>query len=239
MPAVIRTSYDLALTFRRHVDDISDDWEHNDTPLLWSNDEVLQFLNDAVNEYHRRRQRRVDTVPVPAPPATTVAMTHVPALAGQRLFDLDPRIYSVRSVQWDTACLVKLQVDWLPCPLPDQLAPTCFYFESPQLKLDSPVPTDGELVLNVNRFELAALPRIGRNAATDALDCRPEDTYALVHWMAFRAYSKADADTLDIERADRERQLFDEFIGPRVSSQLERQRQQELQGSRMITRCYY
>ncbi len=234
---IILTGRNLATAFRRYVDDITEDWldSAEDANLLWGNEEVTQFMNDALAEYHRRRQVRANTIPQSTDPVTgdpipTHYLVNYAVSPGATQVLIDPRIYAVLSARLDDELLQKL------IAAPEELedtprSPTCYFAEENILYFNTRAVGLGLLTLKVNRF-----PYSNIQSVTDVanLDCLPWDTPALMHWMAFRAYSKNDADTLDLQRADRERLLFDEQIGQRVSSRLERQRQEELQGQHIL-----
>lgn len=237
MAATLRTARDVAVAFRRYVDDITPAWldSGDETNLLWTDDELLQYLNDALSEYSRRVQRRDDTLPAPVPPALAdpLSLLDVPVVIGQTEYLLEARIYAVLSAELYGIPLTRLTFR----PAVNELAtmPVCFGVEGETLYLDARPATAGALRLRVNR-----LPYRPVRTVTEALplDCRPEDCQALLHWMAHLAYLKHDADSMDLERADREMLMFDRLIGPRVGAQLERQRREELQGSTVHTRCY-
>lgn len=236
MSNVISTANDLFVAFRHYVDDIDEIWAAsrddgfaapNQQRLLWSNDDLLQFANEALSEYHRRRQVRTSTIVDPGTP--TNQLFNYALTAGTQTVALDGRIYSILRAYLNDECIAKTHRPVLNCPIenPTDAQPTCFYFEAPELTFDQPLIEDSTLKLRVNRFAFAPIVTV---SDTEVLDCRPEDTYSLIHWMAFRAYSKHDPEPYDPGAAQRELAYFEKFIGKRVSSRLERQRQEELQG---------
>lgn len=230
---MIVTVIDLVRLFRQQIDDITEGWEDDDElSLLFSNDEAVEYANEAVYEYLRRRLL-IDDV--------TTELVDLALVAGQPDYPRDPRIYQIHRIAINGCPVDKVFREDLDIDHPDweteMGTPTCYYEYQNTLNF-VPVPTADALArLSVYRLPVAALSWTSRD--TPIVDVRPEDRYSLHLWMLHLAWSKQDADTADPKAAERSRQQFTELVGERVSSGLERNRQLVLTNRPLRTKAYY
>lgn len=233
---MIATLKDLLAAFRQRVDDLETGWEDNDSRLLWSNDEITRYANEAVTEY-RRRRLLVDK--------DTAEICKIAVIAGMATYDLDPRIYAIYRLLLDKTALQKASLYELnrhePCWEEKAETPQ-FYLESWGLGhwgkitlYPSPVAA-GTLYLTVARLPLAAM--LWEDRATVEPEVPQEDRPALLWWMEYLAYQRQDDDTYNPKRADEAAAAFTVWVGARPSAALELQRK-ERAGRLMRSHVYY
>lgn len=198
---------DVIDIWRRHVDDVAE-------PVRWSDEEALEFLNDAQNEAARRTRYFVDS--------TTAAIAQLAVTqASGGLVALDPRVLFVRNVRFagkrplarrTMQDMQTMDPFWqdagtgLPCVfIPD--------YQTGKLLFWPPPDADYIGLATVVRDPLAEVTK-----EDDALELPDRYLRNLRHWMAYRAYMKPDEETYDPARAAQSLALFEQEFGPRSSA---------------------
>lgn len=231
----------LVFLFRQRVDDLPGDvvagttpWTNDDDGLLWKNEEICGYADEAQQELAHRKPI-IDT-------DQNISLTHL-AVSGtnQQVVIYDPRILKierakfVETVTGDEHVLEKRSLSWMDARtkdwdleggVADQGAP-CFYIEYAEeyrLRL-WPVPDiAGTIHLTVHRLPMERLSWTLRRSLIEAQTAHQLD---LLDWMMHRAYMKRDAETENPELSAAHKAAFDERIGLRPSAHLQAVRRRE------------
>lgn len=201
------TAGDIEDLFRLEVDDVVE-------PYLWSAAEALDYLNDAHNEAVRRIRAFVDS--------STADIATVTAPVGG-LVTLDPRVLFVRKARFASRLPLRRMnmQDMEACnPFWQDTAQTTSYpevfvtdVETGKLQLWPPNDTEYELLLTVVRD-----PLVQMDSRDDTPELNARYHRALRHWMAYRAYSKPDAETYRPDAAKAQAALFEQEFGRKSSA---------------------
>lgn len=198
---------ELLNLFRSEVDDITE-------PQLWSDEEAIEFANDAQLEACRRARLLVDS--------TTSAICQIPVtVASAGLVALDPRVQFVRQVRFagripmrrmtmqDMAAHNPYWQDASPS------TPTVFIpdYESGKLLFWPPPVADLVAKATVVRDPLEEMAD-----EQDAPEIPPRFHRSLRYWMMFRAYGKQDAEANDPKKAADSLALFEQEFGRKSSA---------------------
>lgn len=207
------TSDELLEALRVRLDDAA-------SPYLWSDDELLGYLDQA-HEEAAIRGRLIpfdtrDTTPVIAPTAI---------VAGTSEYAMDSKVIEVRRILVDAEPVGRTSDDLL-----DQ-------FYGPEWESDTGTPTSVILrrtTLRLYPTPVAAgtlhmqgfrLPQ-GQFLTGEILEPEipPEEHYHLLDWASHMAYLKPDAETVNAQRADLFEARFEQRFGARFSANEERKR---------------
>lgn len=232
------TLLQIATVFRQRVDDLPGDvvdedtpWSTDDSTLLWKNEEIAGYLDEATHEFAIR---------VPLKDDQTAAVCRIAVTANTGSYDYDKRILSIERVKFietvtgDEHILSKSthqimdqdegawsDADW-------QKGPPKFYLENTDAKRItlSPIPNvAGTLHLVVRRLPLLRLD--WKKNQNTLIEIPTEHHYNLLHWMLSVAYMKRDAETENPELAEKHEAAFDRAVGERPSATLLRVRRKE------------
>ncbi|MFA5387503.1 MAG: DUF6682 family protein [Candidatus Paceibacterota bacterium] len=178
-------------------------------PYLWSDDDLIEYADDAQNEACRRGRLLVDS--------TTADTCQIAVLAGTHTYALDARVIRVNRARLSGESrplgfrqMRKLDdlspgwEDWSGTPeviLPD--------WQEGSIRLVPSPDSAGTLNLTVVRLPLATI-----NDPDDAFEVRDEHLRNLRHWIVYRAFLKRDSETYDPERAAQALALFEREFGP-------------------------
>ncbi len=242
----------LATVFRQRVDDLPGDiaaptqsWDNDDSGLLWSNEEVCTYADEAQQELARRKPI-LDTDITPAITQIAVVAATQPFTYDSRILSVD-RIKFVETVSLDEHILRKRSAAWMDLHfrnwdlegnLATAGAPHTYvdYLDERVMKL-YPVPDlAGTLHLTVWRRPLVHLDWSLRHKQLEAQD---EHHLDLLDWMMYRAYLKRDAETENVALAGEHKAIFDERIGVRPSARVERIRRMEHNQGRRVRAHYF
>lgn len=197
---------DLMTLFRQEADDLAE-------PYLWSDDELIDYANDAEQEACRRARLLVDS--------STAAVTQIAVVAGTALYELDERVLFVRRARFagHLPLLRKNMQDmedhdpyWQDAAA-DQ--PSAFVpdYDTGKLLL-WPTPTENDtLYLTVVRAPLADM-----NDPSDTPEIASRWHRSLRFWMLYRAYGKQDAEANDPKKAATALALFEQEFGQKSSA---------------------
>lgn len=201
------TLRELIRLFRLEVDDSVE-------PYLWSDEEATDFANDAQQEACRRARLLVDS--------STAAICQLAlTVADAGLVALDSRVIFVRRARFAGSLpLKRMNMQDMEAHDPywqdaDPDTPTVFVpdYETGKLLFWPPPIAAKTALLTVVREPLLEM---------DSEDDEPEIPTrwhrSLRHWMAFRAYSKPDADAADPKKAAAALALFEQEFGPKSSA---------------------
>jgi hypothetical protein len=201
------TLSDLITLFRNEVDDST-------APHLWSDEEAIDFANDAEAEACRRARLFVDS--------STAEICVVEVLATDSgLVTLDPRILFVRRARIEgSRPLARMNMQdmesdnpyWQNAPA---ASPRMFITDYQTGKLLLwPIPDqDDVLLLTVVRMPLAEM-----HDTEDSPEIAPRFHRSLRYWMMFRAYSKQDSQANDPKKAADALALFEQEFGKKSSA---------------------
>jgi hypothetical protein len=199
---------DLINLFRREVDDTV-------APYLWSDEEIIDFANDAQDEACRRARLLIDST------TPELCQLNVP-LANEGLVLLDERTLFVRHarIEGGHRALQRATVrdldakhwNWRDHPPRPPVAFVTDY-ETGKLLLWPRPDTDVTLRLTVVR-----LPLVQMNDGQDRPEINPRLQRSLRFWMMFRAYSKQDSQANDPKKAADSLVLFEQEFGKKSSA---------------------
>jgi hypothetical protein len=200
------TLVDLITLFRNEVDDVTQ-------PYLWSDDEAVEFANDAQLEASRRARLLVDS--------STPAITRLAVSAGAALLTLDPRVLFVRRARFAGALpLRRMNMQDMEAydPFWQDAAPgtpRAFVpdYETGKLLLWPTPDTDGNLQLSVVRDPLADM-----QADEDSPEIAPRYHRSLRFWMMARAYGKQDSQANDPKKELASLALFEQEFGKKSAA---------------------
>ena len=231
----------IVFLFRQRMDDLPGDvvpgttpWQNDDDGLLWKNEEICGYADEAQHELAHRKPI-LDT-------NQNITITHL-AVSGslQQAIVYDQRILKIDRVKFvetdsdDEKVLTKKTQAWMDLRyrewdleggLSDPGVPDFYidYIEERQLKL-WPVPDmAGTIHLTVWRLPMNRLSWTLRRSLIESQEAHQMD---LIDWMQYRAYLKRDAETENLDLAATHKGIFDERIGLRPSAHLQAVRRRE------------
>lgn len=198
---------ELTTLFRNDADDAT-------APYLWSDEEAMDFANDAEAEACRRARLLVDS--------STAAICALDLLvADGALVALDERIMFVRRARLEgQRPLARMNMQdmedsnplWQDAPAG---TPRVFItdYQTGSLLLWPTPDADATLLLTVVRT-----PLVEMNDEQDSPEIAPRFHRSLRYWMLFRAYSKQDAAANDPKKAADSLALFEQEFGKKSSA---------------------
>lgn len=197
---------DLIQLFRAEVDDTTE-------PYLWSDEEAIEYANDAELEACRRARLLVDS--------TTAEICQIAVAAGDWLLDLDPRVMFVRRARFaGSKPLARMNMQDMEGYNPywqDTTASTPFAFipdyQTGKIAVYPPSDAARTLHLTVVRDPLQEM-----NDHQDTPEIAPRYHRSLRFWMMFRAYGKQDAEANDPKKAGEALALFEQEFGKKSSA---------------------
>lgn len=200
---------DLLTLFRSETDD-------DTAPYLWSDDELIEFANDAELEACRRARLLVDSS---TPALCALALTVVdagPVLANHGLVTLDPRVLFVRRAR------IAGQLPLRRMNLQDMEAfnpfwqdaaparPTVFIPDYETGKLLFWPPPDQAYTVNLT---VVRDPLVDMTGLEDTPEIAPRYHRSLRFWMMVRGYGKQDSEATDPKKAAEALALFEQEFG--------------------------
>lgn len=213
------TLLELITRLRRDLDDFGGGeavWELDDSQCLWSNEELTSYLNEAEQEFCRRK---------PIRDSSTAAVCSLVFSAGSTSINLDPRILYIRraKISGEDYPLSPTSLKDLDIDLPgwddlDQDTPTHYLADAGSMTLRLvPAPSaEGTLSLVVDRMPLADMAWASRDTVSPEI--WSYDHLSLLSWARYLAYTKPDGETLNREQAAIHAAAFEAMVGPRLST---------------------
>lgn len=197
---------DIIDLFRQTVDDVVE-------PFLWSEDEALEYLNDAQREACRRIRALVDSS-TSAICTLTVDTTGIASLDERVLFVRKARIAGRQPLRrMNMQDMESADPYWEDAGASQY---PCFFvpdWETGKLRFHPKPLSTVTVLLTVVRDPLADM-----NDREDEPELNARYHRSLVHWMAHRAYSKPDEETFRPEQALAAEKRFEAEFGPRSSA---------------------
>jgi hypothetical protein len=198
---------DLIQLFRAEVDDLEE-------PFLWSDEEVIEFANDAQLEACRRARLLVDS-------STSDICQLAVTAASNGLVELDPRLLFVRQVRFagklpmrrmNMQDMAAFNPFWQDAPAS---VPYLFVtdYETGKVLFWPKPAADMTALATVVRDPLAEM-----NDGQDTPEISARHHRSLRFWMMFRAYSKQDAEANDPKKAADSLVLFEQEFGRKSSA---------------------
>lgn len=183
-------------------------------PFLWSDDEVLEYIDDAQNEACRRAHLLTDS-------RSDICVATI--TLGDPVVEIDPRIIHIRRARRgsDSMPLVRRSVRDMDqmCPgwegQTSRSTPSVFIpdWEVGVLRV-YPVPVIAdEVLMTVVRMPLKAI-----TDNDSKLEIQPQYHRGLLDWMLYRGYSKADPETRDETKAKASEKNFIAAFGERINA---------------------
>jgi len=241
----------LATLFRQDVDDLPGDtvtdvnWKNNDTGLLWSNQEICRYANQAQNEFCFRQPILDQDV--------TAAITQITVVASTGVYTLSPKIVAIRRLkfvetvtgdEWivdkrTTQWMDMNRTDWDKEASPDE-GVVEFYIEDTdthQLQLYRVPEVAGTIHMTVDRLPSTTMSWAQRHQ--NSPEIHEQHHLCLLDYMKYLAYKKRDTETEDKTLAKSFLDSFDAMVGPRPSARLLRVRKQERNYPRRVKAQFF
>lgn len=187
--------------WRAEIDDVAQ-------PFLWSDEEAIEYADDAQKEAARRGRLIVDS--------TTASTCQLAIVANSATYTLDARVLRINraKLSGETTPLQFLMVRDLDARrpgwedetgTPEIIVPD---WQTGQVRLVPKPTATATLALTVVR-----LPILTLNDLDDTLEIREEYQRNLRHWLNYRAYLKRDSETYNPESAGEALKLFEMEFG--------------------------
>ena len=193
----------------------------NEEPYFWSDEDIVRYLNEAVQEACERAKLIEDR--------RTPEVCSVVVVSGQDTYDLHASVFEIKRLALGGRVLDETSVEELDCDAPGWErrtgTPRQFIFEqasgaSPASIRLVPAPaSSGAIALTVYRGALKPL-RADVDLGKPELPERFHER--LLDWVLHRAYLKQDADTFDPNKAAQSLALFVQSFGERVDANVQR-----------------
>ena len=202
---------------RRDLDDPEVPGGGDDSLSLFSTEELVSYLNRAVDEACIRTELIVDS--------DTPEVTRIAVVAGQASYPIDARVLHVKRVRLtgvsQATVLEKSDRDSLDSSRPnweDETGVPRYYLQdmNQALRLYPTPDKDAQLALTVWRRPLETLK--SHKAAVQEPPIPPEHHFQLLDWVYYLALGKQDVDTYQPEQARSHGQRFAEWFGDRKSA---------------------
>ena len=207
---------DFIKRFRTHLRDAAD-------PPFWVDEEIVGFLNEAVQEACERSKLIEDR--------STPEVCSIVTVPGQSTYKLHASVFQIKRLALQGRPLEETCVEALDCDSPGwenrSGKPRCFIVE----QASGVSPANIRLVATPNLVETLALT-VYRGALkpliADAGIFKPEIPERfherLLDWVYHRAYLKQDADAFDPKKAAESLGLFIQSFGERPDANVQRKR---------------
>lgn len=190
-------------------------------PPFWSSENIVRYLNEAVQEACERAKLIEDR--------STAAVCSIPLQAGESTYALHPSVFEIKRLTFRGRPLDETSVEELDADSPGWETrsgqPRLYIFEQAsgirpaQVRL-VPTPTAADTIaLTVCRGALKPLSAdndAGRPELPERFHLR------LMDWMLHRAYLKQDADAFDPNKAAESLGLFVQAFGERPDANVQR-----------------
>lgn len=193
----------------------------NEVPYFWSAEDIVRYLNEAVQEACERAKLIEDR--------RTPTVCSLTLQAGVSTYDLHPSVLEIKRLTLNGQKLDETSVEELDedCPGWELLSgkPTLFIFEQasgiqpPRLRFVRSPVSAGAVALTVFR---GALKPLSADLDTAKPEIHERLHERLMDWVLHRAYLKQDADTFDPGKAAQSLALFVQAFGERPDANVQR-----------------
>ena len=193
----------------------------NSEPPLWSDADIVRYLNDAVQEANERAFLTEDR--------TTAAVCSIPLEAGVSTYNLHPSVIRIKRLTFQGRPLGESSVEELDCESSNWEVrtgqPRLYIFEpasgaQPARVRLVPTPTEaGAIALTVNR---GALKKLSVDRCTEKPELPERFHERLKDWVYRCAYLKQDVDAMDKSKAAEYEVAFERSFGARPDANVQR-----------------
>lgn len=243
------TVSEIITAARQRLDDLADTapsaWIADDSDMGWGNEELVDFLNEAIVEYCRR----VPTAIVDSTTATDGGTPDLPLCsitlaASTPTYSISPLILRVEHVVLASEVAAKrtgrlIKVDRNEALLLRNETDVKYYqldnYQNSITFIATPAAADTASLV-VHRLPLATYTWASDQASVPEI--RPRDHMKLVHWIEYLARLKRDPDTEQQGLADRAARRFTDAVGPQRSAKLEAVAREAADGPHRTVACY-
>ncbi|MBZ0158397.1 MAG: hypothetical protein K8I29_19540 [Alphaproteobacteria bacterium] len=183
------------------------------TPKLWSDDTLARYANEAEREACRRADLLIDS--------TTIAVCSIAVSANTASYALHGKIRRVLEAKLASQPVplflkTKGELDELYPEWRNETGTPVYVIPNPTTVRLVPTPTATDtLALEVVRLPLADMSLEDPDATPEIPEAYHFD---LIDWICHLAYSKQDAETMDLEKAKLHEARFTAKFGPRPSA---------------------
>lgn len=188
---------------RLRLDDLAE-------PYLWSDEELIQYLNEAQREACVRAKLIQDK--------TTAAVCEIDLLDDEQWYDLHASVDEVYAAFYNGKKLCRMYEQDLT-DLTRTGVPTHYIVAGTQIRVYPLNTVAADLKINVYR-----LPLVDMAANDDVPEIPAEHHYRLIDWAIRCCYLKRDSDAYDEKRADKHESLFTLAFGVRPDANVRRKR---------------
>lgn len=190
-------------------------------PPFWSDEEIVAYLNEAVQEACERAKLLEDR--------STPGVCSITLVPGKSSYDLHRSVLQVKRLAFRGRVLDETSVDELDCTYgaweTRSGMPRYWVFDgansrgAPRIRL-VPTPVEaGEIALTVYRAALKPIDPCNTQAQPEIHE---RFHTRLMDWMLYRAYLKQDADAFDPAKASASLGLFEQAFGERPDANVQR-----------------
>ena len=193
----------------------------NEVPYFWSAEDIVRYLNEAVQEACERAKLIEDR--------RTPAVCNLALQAGVSTYDLHPSVLEIKRLTLNGQKLDETSEEELDedCPGWELQSgkPSCFIFEQaagvqpPRLRFVRSPVSAGAVALTVFR---GALKPLSADLDTGKPEIPERFHERLMDWVLHRAYLKQDADAFDPSKAAVSLALFVQSFGARPDANVQR-----------------
>jgi len=213
----------VSITANKVINRIRTELKDEIAPYFWSDDELLAYIDEAQMELCTRGYRILDS--------TSPAICEIQYKANAFKLPIHESILKILSVVREDSNGVlhnvrqateESSLHMFPIrpsdyghntadaaqalTSPGDMFEVYVDYDEDFIRLSSPALTDGTLLLHVER-----LPYKEITDCEQELEVRREHVSAIIAWVAFRAWSKQDAETFDSTASNRSLALFETF----------------------------
>lgn len=218
------TLEDLIASFRVDADDQSRSVNGSTSDLLWQDDDVTRWFNEAVEEAALRKRLIFDD--------TTPDVCQIAVLEGVSGYPLNPALVEITAAFLHTAGservirlyatdrdeMDRIRPDWRT----DRCTPKYFIQEDTRIYL--PGIVDADYTMKLEGYRLPLDDEQMSNDSDVPVIAQAHHRF-LVHWATHRAYGKQDADTFDPNRSQLALDAFEKYFGLRPDADLRKDQQ--------------
>lgn len=218
------TLKDLIASFRVDADDKAQSLNGSTSDLLWPDDDVTRWFNEAVEEAALRKRLIFDE--------TTPEVCEIAVEEGVSGYPLNSALVEITAAFLHTAGservirLTATDRDEMDRIRPDWRTERCTpkYFIQEDTRIYLPGIVDADYTMKLEGYRLP-LDDEQMSDESDVPVIAQAHHRFLVHWPLHRAYGKQDADTFDPNRAALALDAFEKYFGLRPDADLRKDQQ--------------
>ena len=201
------------------------------TPYLWSDAELIDFANAAVEEACLRARLISTNVPLTIVAGTTIYTLPFQVLAAQNAVFIDTDSGQINNI----TAISERELWALQRINPSAAGRPQAYARGKDRNTIEIYPTPDLLGLGILTVDIKRMPlEEDRMRIVNDEPAIPEEFHRdLVHWMLFEAFSVPDSDMLNVGASDKAEQRFQLRFGPRISVKAESLSRRVLVGESM------